>query len=350
MRGIAELLEVSPATPTAADAPIVQNGKDQVDLATELTKALPPSDHKMPSPEAADILPPPPPPPAPSSYTQPEENGLLKDSVSVESIEAPPPKAKPKPASRSPSRSPQMQRRVVQQPPPPPSSQGGGGAPPPPRRAPQTALSSAPDSLAAQNRYSYSSSTSSLSSSYSERVAGSVDVPLATHTQQQVGGAVGRVSESPPRIPPKKKPSPSRRTMAPGEFEKIHCCGGSFWVRGRQKGLSGGHQTLVEILLELRERELYLILVIVTPLQRKYHCKMSLPLEHHCLPKRRPIRLKTSQLLSMKSLSRTNTSETTVLVVKTRTFYHPLSSTGRRWACLWAGLQIRVLGRLRMRV
>ena len=215
MRGIAELLEVSPATPTAADTPIVQNGKDQVDLAAELTKALPPSDLKMPSPEAADILPPPPPPPAPSSYMQPEENGLLKDAISVESIEAPlPPKAKPKPASRSPSRSPQMQRRVVQQP-PATSSQGGGGAPPPPRRAPKTALSSAPDSQAAQDRYSYSSSTSS---GYSERVAGSVDVPLATRTQQQVGGAVGGVAESPPRIPPKKKPSPSRRTMAPGEF------------------------------------------------------------------------------------------------------------------------------------
>ena len=205
MRGIAELLEVSPATPTAADAPIVQNGKEQVDLAAELNKALPPSDFKMPSPET-DILPPPP----PSAYTQPEENGL-KDAVSIESVEAPPPKAKPKPASRSPSHSPQMQRRVVQ--PVPPSQ--GGGAPPPPRRAPQTALSSAPDSLGAQNRYSYSSSTSSLSSGYSERVAGSVDVPLAT---QQMSAAAG-VAESPPRIPPKKKPSPSRRTMAPGKLK-----------------------------------------------------------------------------------------------------------------------------------
>lgn len=220
MRGIAELLEVSPATPTAADTPVhvVQNGKEQVDLATELTKALPTSDLKMPSPEA-DILPVPPPPP--TSYAQPEENGL-KDAVSVESIEAPPPKAKPKPASRSPSHSPQTQRRVI----PPPSQ--GGGAPPPPRRAPQTALSSqasAMDSLGAQNRYSYSSSTSSLSSGYSERVAGSVgdgvpppppssmDIPLAT--QQMTAG----VAESPPRIPPKKKPSPSRRTMAPGKWK-----------------------------------------------------------------------------------------------------------------------------------
>ncbi len=217
MRGIAELLEVSPATPTAADAPIVQNGKEQVDLAAELTKALPTSDLKMPSPEA-DILPPPPPP---SAYTQPEENGL-KDAVSVESYEPPPSKPKPKPASRSPSHSPQTQRRVV----PPPSQ--GGGAPPPPRRAPQTALSSqgpATDSLGTQNRYSYSSSTSSLSSGYSERVAGSVgdgvpppppssmDIPLAT--QQMAAG----VAESPPKIPPKKKPSPNRRTMAPGEWK-----------------------------------------------------------------------------------------------------------------------------------
>ncbi len=230
MRGIAELLEVSPATPTAADAPIIENGKDQVDLAIELTKALPPSDLKMPSPEAADVLPPPPPPPAPS-YAQPEENGL-KDAVSIESIEAPPPKAKPKPASRSPSHSPHMQRRVVQQQPPPLSSQGGVGAPPPPRRAPQTALSSGPDSLGAQNRYSYSSSTSSLSSGYSERVAGSVDVPLATHQQVGVAAATG-AAESPPRIPPKKKPSPSRRTMAPGEYEYT-VFGGGCSVRGRQ--------------------------------------------------------------------------------------------------------------------
>ena len=203
MRGIAELLEISPATPTAADAPIVQNGKDQVDLAAELTRALPTSDFKIP-PEA-DIVPPPPP-----SYSQAEENGL-KNAISVESIEAPPPKPKPKPASRSPSHSPQTQRRVPPQ---------GGGAPPPPRRAPQTALS-AMDSLAAQNRHSFSSSTSSLSSNYSERVAGSandvgVPPPPPMATQQMSAAA-----ESPPRLPPKKKPSPSRRTMAPGELK---CC------------------------------------------------------------------------------------------------------------------------------
>ena len=226
MRGIAELLEVSPATPTAADAPIVQNGKEQVDLAAELTKALPPSDLKMPSPEA-DFLPPPPPPPASSYAPQPEENGL-KDAVSVESIEAPPPKAKPKPASRSPSHSPQTQRRVIQ--PPPPSS--GGAAPPPPRRAPQTALSAAPDSLGAQNRYSYSSSTSSLSSGYSERVAGSVDIPLATQQQQQVSAAAVGVAESPPGVPPKKnKPSPSRRTKAPGKWKILHTV--DCWVKDR---------------------------------------------------------------------------------------------------------------------
>ena len=202
MRGIAELLEVSPATPTAADAPrpVIQNGKDQVDLASELTKALPTSDLHIP-PLEAEIVPPPPPPS--SSYIQPKENGL-KDAVSIESIEAPPPKQKPKPASRSPSHSPQTQRRTIPQ---------GVGAPPPPRRAPQTSLSAqaTADSQGAQNRHSFASSTSSVSSGYSERVAGSVDVPLAT---QQMSAAM---AESPPRIPPKKKPSPSRRTKAPGE-------------------------------------------------------------------------------------------------------------------------------------
>ena len=183
MRGIAELLEISPATPTAADGHVVQNGKDQLDFEEELTKALPPSD-----------LTPPVPPPV--SYVQAEENGL-KNAVSSESIETPPPKPKPKPSSRSPSHSPQTQRRA-----PPPG--GVAGAPPPPRRAPQTSLSAMQqqaDSLTAQNRHSYSSSTSSLSSSYSERATGSAD-------------AQGAVSESPPRIPPKKKPTIAPRTMA----------------------------------------------------------------------------------------------------------------------------------------
>ena len=203
MRGIAELLEISPATPVAADVPIVQNGKDQADFEAELTKALP----------SSDLLPPPPPPPA--SYAQMEENGL-KNAVSNESIEAPPPKPKPKPSSRSPSHSPQTQRRGV------PQGLGVGGGPPPPRRAPQTTLSAAQqaDSLTAQNRHSFSSSTSSLSSNYSERITGSVElgaglqapptgeIPLAT---QQMAA----VSESPPRIPGKtKKPTISQRTTA----------------------------------------------------------------------------------------------------------------------------------------
>ena len=182
MRGIAELLEISPATPTAADAHVVQNGKDQLDFEEELTRALPPSDLS-------------PPLPSPVSYVQAEENGL-KNAVSSESIEAPPPKPKPKPSSRSPSHSPQTQRRA-----PPPG--GVVGAPPPPRRAPQTSLSAVQqqESLMAQNRHSYSSSTSSLSSSYSERATGSADIQ-------------GAVSESPPRIPAKKKPTIAPRTMA----------------------------------------------------------------------------------------------------------------------------------------
>ena len=185
MRGIAELLEISPATPTAADVPVVQNGKDQLDFEEELTRALPQSD-----------LTPPIPPPV--SYVQAEENGL-KNAISSESIEAPPPKPKPKPSSRSPSHSPQTQRRA-----PPPG--GVAGIPPPPRRAPQTSLSATQQQIDSLNRHSFSSSTSSLSSSYSERAVGSVDAHTAA-------------SESPPRIPAKKsKPTIAPRTMATGEW------------------------------------------------------------------------------------------------------------------------------------
>ena len=154
-----------------------------MDFEAALTKALPPS----------DLIPPP-----PVSYAQAEENGF-KDAVSIESIEAPPQKPKPKPSSRSPSHSPQTQRRTQ---------------PPPPRRGPQTALSAAQqaDSL---NRYSFSSSTSSLSSNYSERVTGSLEVtqapptgeiPLATQQMTAPG--------SPPRIPAKKKPNISPRRIS----------------------------------------------------------------------------------------------------------------------------------------
>lgn len=95
--------------------------------------------------------------------------------------------------SRSPSHSPQIQRKGPQ----------GSAAPPPPRRAPQTSLSAVQrgDSLAAQNRQSLSSSASSLSSNFSERTTGSYDVgvsrppPAEMPTQQEI----------PPKLPAKKK-------------------------------------------------------------------------------------------------------------------------------------------------
>ena len=90
-------------------------------------------------------------------------------------------------------------------------------------------------------------------------------------------------------------------------------------------------------------------------IQRKYVCGTSLMVvtclhpELSFLLRRRPTLLKTLLLLSMKSLSKTNTSGTMVQV-KTITFYPHPSSTGRMWACLRAELQRRVLGTLQTRV
>ena len=105
-----------------------------------------------------------------------------------------------KPNSRSPSHSPQIHRK---------GQRGAVAAPPPPRRAPQTSLTAM---QTGQNRHSLSSSTSSLSSNFSERTTGSYDVGVS-----RLQGEMIAQQEAPPKLPIKK----SKRQVVPVQTKPL---------------------------------------------------------------------------------------------------------------------------------
>ena len=225
MRGIAELVEVKSSPPTPSLPPKVSpsavfNGTSATpndplgDLSDENTKTpeppvegdvinseIPPPVLEKPNRASHDEItmlkmtatPPPEPCPRPNSEDVPGFSNFSKmrdmlamnmgiSQSSTDAGEAQTSEESSK-GSCSPSHSPMVQRRQ-------PKPMAG---PPPPRRGPQTALT--PNT----NRHSLSSSTSSLSSNQSERVAGShdvrgsVEVPLATqqHLMNQVASSPG---------------------------------------------------------------------------------------------------------------------------------------------------------------